>query len=79
MPKLPSIEGQALVKFLQKLGFGIIRKKSSHVRMRAVDERITTVPVHKGKILPKGLLRKIIREDLEITLDEFLELFERNR
>ena len=79
MPKLPAIEGQALVKFLQKLGFVVIRKKSSHVRMRAVDGRITTVPVHKGKILPKGLLRKIIREDLEMTLDEFHDLFERNR
>ncbi len=41
--------------------------------------RITTVPIHSGKIIPKGLLRKIIREDLEMTLVEFLELFEKNR
>ncbi len=30
--------------------------------------RVTTIPVHKNDDIPKGLLRKIIREDLEITL-----------
>jgi len=36
---------------------------------------VTTVPFHGNKELPKGLLRKIIREDLEMSLEEFLELF----
>jgi len=79
MPKLPAMEGKELVKVLEKLGFSTIRARGSHIRLRAEDGRITTVPIHSGKILPKGLLRKIIREDLEMTLDEFLELFERNR
>ncbi len=30
------------------------------------DGRVTTVPVHKNQDLPKGLLRKIIQEDLEL-------------
>lgn len=32
-----------------------------------------TVPVHSGKTLGKGLLRKIIR-DTDLTVDEFIEL-----
>ena len=79
MRKLPAIEGGELVKLLEKLGFSTIRTKGSHIRLRAEDGRITTVPIHSGKIIPKGLLRKIIREDLEMTLVEFLELFEKNR
>ena len=77
MPKLPAIEGLAFVKFLEWMGFTIIRSKGSHIRMKDERDRITTIPVHKSKILPKGLLRKIIREDLEINLTEFLELYKR--
>lgn len=39
--------------------------------MKHNDGGVTTIPVHKGKDLPKGLIRKIIREDLQITIDEF--------
>jgi len=74
MPKLPAIEGNELVRILEKNGFAVIRTRGSHVRLRAEDGRVATVPVHSGKNLPKGLLRKIIREDLEMTLEEFLEL-----
>ncbi len=74
MPKLPAMEGKEFVKLLGKIGFSVVRTKGSHVRLRAEDGRITTVPIHAGKILPNGLLRKIIRVDLEMTLDDFLEL-----
>ena len=43
--------------------------------MKAEDGRITTVPVHSKKILPKGLLRKIIRVDLEMELKEFMDIY----
>jgi len=36
---------------------------------------VTTVPIHANKEVPKGLLLKIIREDLEISLEEFLEMY----
>jgi len=39
--------------------------------------RITSLPIHKGKILPKGLLRKIIREDLKLGYSEFTTLWEK--
>lgn len=38
------------------------------------DGRVTTVPVHKNVDLPKGLLRKIIKEDLKIDTEEFVRL-----
>ncbi|MCK4270846.1 MAG: type II toxin-antitoxin system HicA family toxin [Methanogenium sp.] len=75
MPKLPVIKGRELVIFLESLGFRVIRTKGSHVRLRSEDGQATTVPVHGNKDIPKGLLRKIIREDLEISLDEFLKLY----
>jgi len=65
MSKLPAIKGKDFVKFLQSIGFNIIRIKSSHIRLKAEDGCLTTVPVH-NKELPKGLLRKIIREDMKI-------------
>ena len=75
MPKLPVIKGRGLVKFLEAIGFKVTRTKGSHVRLRAEDGRVTTVPVHRNKDIPQGLLRKIIREDLEMGLEEFLELY----
>ncbi len=77
MPKLPAVDGKELLKFLEYLGFRPIRKKGSHVRLRANDGRVTTVPIHGTKTIPKGLLRKIVREDLELSLEEFLEQYSR--
>ena len=77
MSKLPVIKGKDFVKFLQSIGFNIIRTRGSHVRLKAEDGRITTVPIHSNKNLPKGLLRKIIREDLELSLEEFIRIFDK--
>lgn len=72
--KLPVISGKELLALLYKLGFELIRVKGSHHRLKHDDGRVTTVPVHKNDAIPKGLLRKIIREDIAITLDEFAAL-----
>ncbi|WXG42470.1 MAG: hypothetical protein WED07_13265 [Candidatus Freyarchaeum deiterrae] len=37
------------------------------------------MPVHGNKEIPKGLMHKIIREDLELSLDEFLETCSRHK
>ena len=74
---LPIIRGKNLVTFLETLGFTIIRQRGSHVRMKSDDGRYTSIPVHSGEDIPKGLLRKIIREDLEMTLEEFAEAYEK--
>lgn len=75
MSKFPAIKGTELKKFCLHLGFSATRQKGSHVRMAHEDGRVTTIPIHMGKDIPKGLLRKIIREDLEMTTEEFLDLY----
>jgi predicted RNA binding protein YcfA (HicA-like mRNA interferase family) len=75
MSQFPVITGKDFVKFLQEQGFIVIRINGSHHRLKHSDGRITTVPVHKNDDLPKGLLSKIIREDLDIEPGEFLKLY----
>ncbi len=77
MPKLPVLKGKELIAFLESLGFRVTRTKGAHVRLKSENGRATTVPLHGNKDIPKGLLRKIIREDLELSLEEFLETYER--
>jgi hypothetical protein len=43
-------------------------------RLKHPDGRITTVPIHKNDPLPKGLLRKILREDIEMSVETLPQL-----
>lgn len=79
MPKLPVLSGKELVKFLETIGFSQTRQKGSHVRMHSSDGRMTTIPVHVNREIPKGLLRKIIREDLQLGLEDFIEIYSKNK
>jgi predicted RNA binding protein YcfA (HicA-like mRNA interferase family) len=79
MPQLPLISGKSFLNFLQNIGFVIVRVNGSHHRLKNPDGRVTTVPIHKNQDLPKGLLRKIIREDLELDLDDFITLWNKNK
>lgn len=74
MAGLPIVSGKKLVKLLKNQGFEVVRVRGSHHRMKHPDGRITTVPVHKNDDLPKGLLRKIIREDLKMDIEDFAQL-----
>ena len=77
MDKLPVISGKDLLRLLQKMGFVVVRINGSHHRLRHADGRVTTVPIHGNADLPKGLLRKIIREDLKLTVEVFTQELER--
>ncbi len=74
--KLPVISGKEFIKFLESLGFVVTRVSGSHHRLKHPDGRVTTVPVHRNDDVPKGLLRKIIREDIELDLEKFIKLWE---
>ncbi len=71
------ISGKELIRILERLGFKIVRISGSHHRVKHEDGRVTTVPVHKNEDLPKGLLRKIIKEDLQISFEEFETLIKK--
>ncbi len=79
MPQLPVISGKDFIKLLISNGFSIVRINGSHHRLRHPDGRVTTIPVHKNQDSPKGLIRKIIREDLEFDLNEFLEMWNKHK
>ncbi len=75
MSNFPAVKGIELKKFCEKLGFHVARQRGSHIRMKHDDGPVTTIPLHSGRDIPKGLLRKIIKEDLEMPLAKFVVLF----
>ena len=72
------LSGKEFVKLLEKMEFVVIRINGSHFRLKHDDGRITTIPVHKNNDLPKGLMKKIIRDDLKLDLDDFEKLVLKN-
>jgi predicted RNA binding protein YcfA (HicA-like mRNA interferase family) len=60
------VTGEQVLDTLRRLGAVEVRRRGSHVRVRC-GERATTVPVHRGRDLPPGMLRAIER-DLESVL-----------
>ncbi len=73
MPKLRPAKPDEVTRILEKLGFTCIRQSGSHAVYHHADGRWTTVSMHKGKDLGKGILRKILK-DARITVDEFEQL-----
>ena len=73
MPKLPNITAKELIAALEKIDFTIVRQKGSHVRMKHVDDRVVTIPVHSGKVIGKGLLLKILR-DTDLIKEALIKL-----
>jgi len=67
----PSIIFKSFIRKVQKLGFQQIRQQGAHIRFLHPDGRKTTIPDHGNKDVPKGLLNKIIRYDLEMDQDDF--------
>ena len=74
MAKLPLITAREFIKILNKIGFQTIRQSGSHVFLRHNDGRTTVVPKHPGEKLDRGLLNKILKQDLQISREEFEKL-----
>jgi predicted RNA binding protein YcfA (HicA-like mRNA interferase family) len=74
---LPILSSREIIKILERIGFYNTRKsKGSHFRYVHPDGRKTTIPVHKGRTISRGLLRKIIR-DIELSPEEFLKFLKK--
>lgn len=70
---LPVLRSSELIHALERMGFALARKTpGSHQRYVHPDGRRTTVPVHEGKSIGRGLLRKILK-DVGVTADELAE------
>ena len=71
MSKLPrQLSGRKLLKAFRKLGFEVVRQRSSHVFLRHPDGRRITIPVYNR--VPVNLLNWILAE-AHISREEFLK------
>ena len=67
---LPMLKARELIHVLERMGFTLLRKsKGSHWQFEHPDGRRVTVPVHRGRDIGPGLLRKILR-DAEIEPED---------
>jgi len=74
LSKLPVISGREMVRVLSKIGFVIVGRKGSHVRLKRRQDReilIVIVPMHHE--LAKGTLRSILRQ-ANLTVEDLLRL-----
>lgn len=71
--RLPALRGDQVVAALKRAGFSVLRTKGSHHVLGHDDGRRTVVPIHQGKDVKRGLLRKII-DDAGLSVDEFIAL-----
>ena len=71
-PQIPDLTFRQFISAVERLGFARVRQRGSHIRFAHNDGRKTTIPDHGNKSVPKGLLLKIIRNDLEMTVSDFL-------
>jgi len=69
MSILPAYSGNQLIKALHRNGFETIRIKGSHHFLRHPDGRATSIPVHRGETIGRGLLAQILN-DCELTRDD---------
>ena len=68
-PRLPSLTSRQIIAVLERRGFVLVRQSGSHAIFRHPDGRRTTVPVHAGRDVGRGLLRRIMR-DADLTADD---------
>ena len=68
-PRLPSLTARQITRVLEKKGFALERQSGSHAIYYHPDGRRTTVPIHSGRDLGRGLLRKIMK-DADISIDD---------
>jgi len=72
---LRPIKPEKVVRLLEKLGFMIKRQKGSHVVLKK-GSAMVVIPMHKGKDLKKGILRRIISH-VGLSVEEFMNLLKR--
>lgn len=75
--RYPVVSANKLLRALEKLGYRVVRRKSSHIRLNGPGEHKITVPDHKEIAL--GTLADILRRVSHRTqrsVDDLLELLD---
>ena len=76
--RLPLVDARDVIKLILAKGYKRIGQSGSHAQFKNERGTIITVPVHPGRPIGRGLLRKIMR-DLEVSREEFVELLKKTR
>ena len=75
MPKLPRASGDKHIHALKKDGWKINHIEGSHhILVKEGSPYHLSLPVHSGKVMGVGLLKRIIRM-AELTPEEYCRLF----
>ncbi|MGE5355631.1 MAG: type II toxin-antitoxin system HicA family toxin [Deltaproteobacteria bacterium] len=72
MSRLPLYTAKELMTILYMLGFEMKRQKGSHKFFQHKDGRTTVIPDHGSEKIDRGLLNKIIKQDLLMSVENFL-------
>lgn len=74
MSVLPALTARGIMRKLVQAGFRFIYAKGSHYFFHnPVSNRMTSVPMHGGKNIGRGLLKKILKQ-AGISVKEFIKL-----
>lgn len=73
MPKLPAVKVKELIRALSKLGFFEHNRVGSHAQFKHKDGRRTTIPVHFGRDVKRGMLRGILN-DIDLSIKDFIRI-----
>ena len=72
--RLPAVAGWEAVRAFERAGFHVDRVKGSHPVLKKQGCRyVISIPVHEGRIVPRGLLRRQIRL-AGLSEEEFVRL-----
>ncbi len=74
MTELQPVKPEKLLRVLKKLGYELVHVRGSHHIFKNAEGKRITIPIHSGKLIGKGLLLEIIKEDLQLTKEEFYKL-----
>ena len=70
-PALPVVSGDEVVRALGRVGYAVVRRRGSHMRLMCPGRKPVTVPRHRE--LKAGLLRRILA-DAGLSVEEFVRL-----
>jgi len=70
------VSGRDVIKALAEIGFIVVGRRGSHVRLKKKDEKTLIVIVPDHKELARGTLKSILRQ-ANLSREEFLEILEK--
>jgi len=75
MTLLNNLKPTRVISAFERAGWCVVRQTGSHrILHKEGVPAILSIPVHKGKPIKQGLLRKLISH-AELTVEEFLRLY----